>query len=252
MIAVSHPGKLGDSLYALPFCRLLYGMYGEKIDFYTSDYCAPMINLVKFQPYINDVIIPVEYKIERMDMGIQPWYMPIPTNKYSRVYQTGFQQVPDRALHQYIAASQGFDIPLAIRYDYQKMRKVKSKYVCIAPRGLTSYTVLFTELVHELQTHDIRTVVIGGFGDNTLDADVIDYSGTDMLETLNLLAYSLGFVGLMSSQLVLANGFDIPRISPHDGIHWDMRHVVQTPYNHYPINPTKEDILAIFDKYDIL
>ena len=76
----------------------------------------------------------------------------------------------------------------------------------------------------------------------------VDKTGVDMLDTLTLLAHSIGFVGLMSAQLVLANGFPIPRISPHDNIHWDMRHVINTSFNNYPINPTVEHVKALLDK----
>jgi hypothetical protein len=68
-----------------------------------------------------------------------------------------------------------------------------------------------------------------------------------MLSTLSILSGAKGFVGLMSSQLVLANGFPYPRIAPHDGRSWDMRHVINTEYNHYPINPSVEQILSLLD-----
>jgi hypothetical protein len=29
------------------------------------------------------------------------------------------------------------------------------------------------------------------------------------------------------------------------GIHWDMRHVVETEYNFYPVDPTAEEVLEV-------
>lgn len=240
MIAVSMPGKIGDSLYALPVARLLYGMHGEKIDFYTSSYCNPMKNLVVYQSYINDFIIPADYTIERTDMGIQPWQMPIP-DKYTHVFQLGFRGIPDRSIHQYMAHELGYDMPLAIRYEYPELETdISGDYICIAPRGQTSFIDTFNELAQNTQA-----VIIGGTGDYT--GYGIDYTGLDMLDTLSVLSKSKGFVGLMSSQLVLANGLDIPRIAIHDGIHWDMRHVINTALNHYPINPSVAHVKALLD-----
>lgn len=240
-IAVSMPGKMGDALYALPFARLLYGINGEKIDFYTSDYCKPLAELIAYQPYINKVIIPAEYKIERMDMGCQPWEMPI-AGDYTQIYHAGFRSVPDRAIHQFIAAQYGYNGPLGISYDYPKLigTLYDEPYICIAPRGETTYKELFNEIAKKK-----RAIIIGGHGDYT--GYGIDATGIDMLSTLSILSGAKGFVGLMSSQLVLANGFPYPRIAPHDGRSWDMRHVVNTEYNHYPINPSVEQILSLLD-----
>src|SRR5215203_1438962 len=103
-IAACHPGKIGDALYTLPTLRYIYGVTGSKIDFYTSEYCEPMRSLLEYQPYINSFNIAPNYKVERMDMGCQPWYMPI--EGYDQVFQLGFQTVPDRAIHQFIAKEQ--------------------------------------------------------------------------------------------------------------------------------------------------
>ena len=246
-IAITMPGKMGDALYALPLARLLYGINGEKIDFYTSDYCYPLKGLIEYQPYINECIIPADYKVERMDMGVQPWFMPV-KDGYTQVYHTGFQGVPDRAIHQYIALQAGYDMPLGISYEYPSLLlREDSKlvgidnYICIAPRGETTYKQLFNEIAQNTQT-----VIIGGKGDYT--GYGIDMTGVSMLDTLSILSGAKGFVGLMSSQLVLANGFPYPKIAPHDGIHWDMRHVIQTVSNHYPINPSIQEVLALLDR----
>ena len=242
-IAVTHPGKMGDTLYALPLARLLYGINGEKIDFYTSDYCEPLQELIQYQPYINECIIPKNYKVERMDMGCQPWLMPVKEG-HSQVYHAGFKGIPDRAIHQYIAYQAGYNIPLGISYEYPELRtSVRHEdYICIAPRGETTFKHLFDGVAH---LSKINCLIIGGKGDYT--GYGIDYTGLSMLDTLSILAHAKGFLGLMSSQLVLANGFDYPKVAPHDGRSWDMRHVVQTASNFYPINPTIEHVRALLD-----
>jgi len=239
MIAVTHPGKMGDTLYALPLARLLYGINGEKIDFYTSEYCRPLKELIEYQTYINECIIPADYTIERMDMGCQPWQMPVQEG-YTQVYHAGFRSVPDRAIHQFIAMQAGYNVPLGISYDYPYGYTFTSDYICIAPRGETSFKQLFNDLADST-----NAVIIGGEGDYT--GHGMDFTGLSMLETVSLLSKAKGFVGLMSSQLVLANGFPYPKIAPHDGKSWDMRHVIYTEYNHYPINPTLADLKALLD-----
>ncbi len=240
MIAVTHPGKMGDALYALPLARLLYGMHGEKIDFYTSEYCRPLKSLIQYQSYINECIIPADYVIERMDMGCQPWLMPV-KDGYSKVYHCGFRGIPDRAIHHYIASQYDYNGPLGISYEYPETTHTGEDYIIIAPRGETSYKQLFIDVAN---AHG-NALIVGGKGDYI--GAGYDMTGYSMLETLTFLAHAKAFVGLMSSQLVLANGFPIPRIAPHDGKSWDMRHVVQSPYNYYPINPTLADIEAILD-----
>lgn len=239
-IAISMPGKMGDALYALPTARYLYGVTGKKIDFYTSSYCLPMKRLVEYQPYIHEFIIPDGYIVERMDMGVQPWNMPIP-NEYDEIHQLGFRGIPDTMLHQYMAKTAGITAGLAIAYDYPRISNPLGKpYIAIAPRGDTTYNQLFNDIADLYPS-----IIIGGNGDYL--GHGVDMTGKDMLDTLSLLDHATAFIGLMSSQLVLANGFNIPRIAPHDGIHWDMSHVVQYHLNHYPINPTVADIKHLLD-----
>lgn len=237
--AATHPGKMGDCLYTLPFLRYVYGVTGRKIDFFSSSYCEPLRALFEYQHFINSFNIAKDYKIERMDMGIQPWQISVPAN-YEHVFQLGFQSVPDCSIHQFIAKCQGISIELGISYDYPSRISIpiKKDYIVIAPRGETSYKNVFNAVADET-----NAVIVGGIGDYT--GHGLDATGLDMLETASVIARSRGFFGLMSSQLVIANGFDIPRISPHDDKSWDMRHVIYSKYNHYPVNPCADDILRL-------
>lgn len=243
-IAASHPGKMGDALYTLPVLNYIYNATGQKIDFYTSSYCEPMRRLFEYQSCINKFIIPNDYIIDNFGCGIQPWKMPIPEDEYKKIFQLGFRYTPDRMLHQFIAHQIGIDIPLEIKYEYPDhnfMEPMVGDYICIAPRGNTTFVETFNEL-----TKHKTCVVIGARGEYT--GYGIDATGNDMLETLSCLAHSKGFVGLMSSQLVLANGFDIPRISLN-GYQSDMRHAINTHRNFYMSeSATLDDVITILDK----
>ena len=59
-----------------------------------------------------------------------------------------------------------------------------------------------------------------------------------------------GFIGLQTNQLVLANGFDMPKVAPIDGKSWDMRHCLYDKSNFYPINPSAQEVLDIIERYN--
>jgi len=241
-IACSHPGKIGDAVYALPSIRKACEIDNAKADFYTSDYCRPLRKLFEYQSCINNFYIPDSYHIERMDMGVQPYNLPIDMSAYDKIYQMGFRWVPDRAIPDFISLSVGIPLPVVVEYEYPEFETLNEPYLVIAPRGETSYKDLFNKVI---QNSPIKCVVTGGFGDYT--GFGIDLTGLDLLDTATWIAKSIGFVGLMSSQLALANGFDIPKIAPHDGIHWDMRHVIYSDTNFYPVNPSVMEILRILN-----
>jgi hypothetical protein len=241
MLAFTHPGKVGDLLYGLPTIKKICEAKGEMADFYTSNYSYPIIKrLIERQSYINKVYLSQTYVIERMDMGIQPWRVPVDLSIYETTYHLGFRSVPDGPLPDFIAKSVGVTWDGTITYEYDDIPTLDEPYIIIAPRGQTSYSSLFSSVA---AYSPVKVVEIGGYTD--FIGIGINKCGLDLLETAAWLAKAKGFVGLMSSQLVLANGFNIPKVSPHDGIHWDMRHVVNSPTNHYPINPTPEQVINL-------
>jgi hypothetical protein len=245
--AAAHPGKIGDLLYILPSLRYIYEATRVKFDVYTSEYCLPVKELFEYQECVSGFYVAPDYIIERMDMGIQPWYVPIPNpEQYARIYQLGFRTVPDRMLHQFIGEYAGISEPLAIKYDVPKLDKdvlFDVEYYVIAPRGRTTFEHIFNELVQKR-----KCVVVGAECDYT--GYGFDYTGHNFLETASVIAQSKGFVGLMSSQLVLANGFPIPRIGLN-GLLSDMRHAITYHLNYYPsLNASTEDIIAMLDKHN--
>jgi len=241
-VACTHPGKIGDTIYALPTVRKIAGILKTKSDFYTSEYCRPLKRLFEYQNCINRFYMPDSYVIERMDMGVQPWRVPVDLTQYDRVYHMGFRWVPDKAIPDFICESIGMAPPVEIKYEYPDFETINGPYIIVAPRGETSYKETFKGVI---ESSPIPAVVVGGVGDYI--GVGIDQTGVDFLETTTWIAKSVGYVGLMSSQLAIANGFNIPKIAPHDGIHWDMRHVVYSPTNFYPVNPTPLEILRILN-----
>jgi len=239
-IACTHPGRLGDAIYALPAIKKVCQMREALADFYTSKYCRPLERLFGYQSYIHGFYMPDNYQIERMDMGVQPWRVPVDIGLYDMTYHMGFRTVPDKAIPDFIMESTGLSTPARIEYEYPEFETSKLPYIVVAPRGETSFKKLFNDFI---EICPMPCYVAGSNNDYT--GIGIDITGLDLLETTTWIAKSKGFVGLMSSQLAIANGFDIPKIAPHDGIHWDMRHVIYSDTNFYPVNPTANDLIKI-------
>ncbi|HEX7763461.1 MAG TPA: hypothetical protein VF433_07605, partial [Cellvibrio sp.] len=114
-----------------------------------------------------------------------------------------------------------------------------------APRGRTTYWDTFLDVVRQ---SPIKIVAVGGKGDlpDEPDLPLVDFTERDYLTTASLISEAKGFVGIMSSQLVIANGFPIPKVIPHDGKSWDMRHIIRSNLHHYLVNPTADAILEVF------
>lgn len=242
-IACTHPGKIGDALYALPAIRWLCEKHDCQADFYTSEYCRPLESLMRQQSCIADFVVPQGYNPENQSCGVQPFQMPVPPG-YDFVYHLGFRATPDRALPDFIAGWTGAPSGLPIHYEFEKQETgLRSPYVVVAPRGDRA----FAEFI---KLCPFPVVQIGAAGEAVSDIG-IDRTGADFIETCNILEGARAFIGLMSSQLALANGFPIPRIAYDFGRN-DMRHVVHSYRNHYPLHPTAEQIvnhIAYLDSY---
>lgn len=237
-IACTHPGKIGDALYALPAIRWLCERHGCQADFYTSEYCRPMEPLMRQQSCISDFIVPPGYTPQRYDCGVQPWQMPVPDG-YDMVYHLGFRMTPERRLADWISETVGGPKGLPVHYELPPCDTGLTRpYVVVAPRGQSDYSETFRQICAKCS---IDVVQIGGRGE-AISGYGIDRTGEDFVTTASIIKGAVAFFGLMSSQLVLANGFQLPKIVPHNH-QWDMRHVEWTPGNIYLAGPTSGEML---------
>lgn len=238
VIACTHPGKIGDALYALPAIRALCEASGDRADFYTSEYCRPILDLVAAQPYIRSAYVSDAYRPERMDCGVQPCEVPVPDG-YASVHHFGFRTIPDRPLHQFIANQAGVEAR-PIEYTFTDRETLSGPYIVLSARGESTFRPLFRQFVEQ---SPVPVVEIGAAGEYVGEGRSLDMTGLTLLDTLPWIAHSAGFVGMSSSMLVLANGFDIPKVVPHDGKSWDTRHWVQSPRSHYMVEPSVDEVL---------
>ena len=241
-IAAAHPGKIGDVLYCLPALRQIAKRHGP-VDFYTSSYCAGLKCLFESQSCIRGFYVRESYVMVGNGPGFQPWRVPVPKmdhNKtpYDRIYQMGYRSNPDRFLPDWISSHAGVD-PSGVYYDIEYARPYDAEYIVIAPRGQTDFAEQFQEAATILSER-YHVIQVGGPGED-LEMPGRNLCGLDFLSTLGVIKHASGFIGLMSSMLVLSNGFDHPKIIPHNGT-WDMRHIMRTENHTYLLNPTGEDI----------
>lgn len=239
VIAVAHPGKLGDALYALPTLRYLCSRHNCKADFFTSSYCAPIFRLLEHQTCIRKVIVPEGYIPENGYCGIQPWQMPVPQEGYDAVYQLGLRDAPNKILPDFIAESVGAPAGLPIYYQYPETKVLGEPYIVIAPGKDRRFRATCIDLVKRCP---VKCVIIGAPNEHI--GIGIDATKLDPLDSIPWIAGSRGFVGMMSSPLVLANAFPIPKVVFDDGETWDMRHVMRGPLNFYPVLPTAQQIMV--------
>jgi len=246
MICCSHPGKIGDCLYTLPTVRELCRINNCKADFYTSECCRPIVNFLKQQECINDVIIPNNYIIEGYGCGTQPWNMPIPADEYSMIYQLGFKKVPDKSLPEFIAESAGLDRSIGknLYYDIIDDNEKYEEYYVIAPRGRTSFHDCIVDISKELFNLDKRVYIIGGNGEfqEEYKPFAIDKTGESYLKMIDTIAHCKAFIGILSSPLVVANGFSMKKYIPYNTA-WDMNHSVYKNETKYSINPSAKECL---------
>ena len=205
-IAVTHPGKMGDAIYALPAIRWLCALHDVQADFWTSSYCAPLKELFEAQSCIDKLIVSPSYQMAHCGCGAQPWYVPIPEEFcYFQTYQLGFRGLPFYPLHNYIASLAGAPQNLPVQYDYVDKPTLEEKYIVVAPRGESKFVPFIAKALKFVQV-----VQVGAKNDKVSNLGV-DCTGLNFLDTLPWIAKAKAFVGCMSSQLVLAEGFAIPR-----------------------------------------
>lgn len=206
--AFSHPGKIGDFLYILPTVKYICERDGAIADIYTSEMCVSTEKLVRYQSYVNDFIIPRDYKIVHYNMGVQPWKMPIDESKYDKVYQFGFQHPPHGPLNAWIAKQAGLDIVPPVEYEYPDLRFYDKPYVVVAHCDYHTLPSLRQAYEYFISNSPITSVIVGIERDRIhARGGYYDLIGIDFLHLASLISRSVAYVGFYSGQLAIANGF---------------------------------------------
>jgi ADP-heptose:LPS heptosyltransferase len=210
-IAVTHPGKIGDLLYCLPTVRHISKILDSKVDFWTQRECLPVKELLEAQSYINKVCINESYVKQHDGCGVQPWLLE-PVGNYDRIYHMGLRNYPQGRLVDYYPAVHGFTFcDTTISYD-MPVSQPSPPCVVVCPGRNPLLKGLFSQIMKELAKENV-VVQIGP------ENELIDVNthgaincNLNMLETVQTLNYAKLFIGTLSANLVLANGFPCKKI----------------------------------------
>ena len=206
--AFANPGKIGDFLYCLPTIKFVCERDNAVADIFSSEICRPTESLIRYQSYVNDFIIPREYKIIHTNQGTQPWVVPVPENKYDETHQLGFQYFPhDGPLHLYIAQQIGVTIVPDPQYEYPDKVFYNEPYVVVGHCGNHTTQNLIQSYKYFIERCPIRTVQVGIAGDEVVPIRSYDQIGIDFLDLASLIAGASAYVGFYSAQLAVANAF---------------------------------------------
>lgn len=248
MIACSHPGRMGDALYALPSVIQACERHGCKCDFYTSEWCKPISKLLKRQSYIDKVVIPPEYTIQEHSIGIQPWKMPIDEAKYEAVYQFGFKTYPLTFLADHIANENEFLPKKPLKLEYDDLGNEKWGYFVTCTKSVNDIAYYNHLDTFFEQITRVKDVVIVGLqkirhGGTT---GCTDWTGMAYENIPGLIHNSDGFIGVPSTPHTIATF--IPHVKRYvvEAPYWDTRHVFTSNNDLVTKYPSVEEALKFF------
>lgn len=250
VIAVTNHKQHGDVLWSVPAARELSRRAGLKADFWlTPGHVGRCGDLLQAQDFVRHVVYDREQPLE------SPWFSNAagPGWQYAEVYHMGFRSGFDCPIPEYYSRLFGlpqlpnhFDLPPG----YEGRGLPEGPFVALASkgRGTTDYWRLF----HNFAEHCPYPVLEVGYPGESLRTwlpNVWDHTSEGFLEMAWVISKCKWFVGLMSSPLVVASGWDCVKIAPHSGVHWNMDHVIRTPLHHYPITgwPVNDDPTPILE-----
>lgn len=229
-IACSMPGKLGDLLYSLPTVRHISKILGEKIDFWTSNYCSSAVELLKKQSYINEVFIAQNYQIQHDQCGLQPWLLK-PEKDYDRIYHMGFRHYPQGRLVDYFSDIHGFTLAdKTIKYDFEPLTS-PGGYKVVSPGRNPILKPIFGEIIKHFVDSGNVVVQIGPPDELINIFPTINING--MYESLAYLNNCDFFFGTLSANLVLANGFPCKKIVLCEKERHNPAHDIQSDSHNY-------------------
>jgi hypothetical protein len=254
VIAVTHPGHIGDMLWAVPCARALAERHGCQVDFWTSSHCRNALDLLQAQSFVRHALVEELYTAQSGGCGIQPWHMGrvdgVPG--YEHVYHLGFRETPFCPIPEYYCRLVGlpqqenrWDMPggmaPVVIYDADVLRPPQ-QFVALAARGGTSFKECFREFVRRCP---LPVLEVGAPGDAVAtDVKALNCTSVGFLPMARVIARCKVFVGLLSAPWVVACGFPVVRVGCHEGRN-DMRHVIGHPLNHYPQGHDPAPLLEI-------
>lgn len=100
-ILFTHPGKLGDLLWAMPTVKAIAG--GGQVDLMVSGYCKPLVSLLAAQSYIRKVILYERWELKggAPEEAWNPGPVGFREGEYQEVIHLGYRNWPAPTLGEY-------------------------------------------------------------------------------------------------------------------------------------------------------
>lgn len=251
-VLVTHPGKIGDLLWALPTVRLIAEKYGEKVTLLVSIPLAKsgIGELLVLQPYIEDVVMDKWWEVQdtapvspRLPNWRQPEHLEY-LKGFDRCINLGYHGWPKEQLAResyQIACVEGELSPLDLDRPWIEAPTQTQAGVVVQLGEFGEVSVGFTDEWGELKAG----ILLSLLGRYEYDFEVLAakdgrwanefYAGLSASEwvhaqsggwvwTAYVLSHTQVFLGCLSSVAVLAKAMGKPRVL-----------VEPNPHRHHPI-----------------
>jgi hypothetical protein len=236
MIALSHPGKMGDVIFSFPAAIALCQKHGTICDFYTSPYCRPLVSLLEYQSWINEVIVDEYYVMDHFGAGVQPWRMDVDLSLYDAVYHLGIQTWPEKNMIDFYAEQAGVK---AGEFVVEAPNRLPDDLLIVATCHKTN-----PKYVDGIFSHfnGIDIVHVGGGNRDALHEGASNTAFPDLLQTARLMRSAKVYAGGIGVNSVLAHAFpNLRAVVAHPGQGFDERHVVYKDHITYTTDPSVEE-----------
>lgn len=248
LIACAHPGKIGDTLYTLPAIRRLCEIHGAKADLYARWFCEPAKQFIENQPFIN------KFRMDGIYTECKPRYQgttKIPEEKnYIKYYDMSWETPPMSphpenfcelvGVPAWVGKDIRYDVPDGLPGRAVDALQGKTTYAVVVGRGPGAGG--FRSLLENVIEMAPWPVLVLGTKDEYIKGG-IDLTGLGYLDMARVIARATAFVGMFSSPLVVAQGFEIPKTCVFNGTDWWPHQIVMDGETDYLVMPTAKRVL---------
>jgi len=247
LIACCQPGRIGDSLFILPAVRELCRIHNCKADMYLQPHCNPAKEFFEYQSYVNKVITTAKEKESQRYQN----FTDVPNaEQYKKVFEISWRKQPEYPLAESFAECAGlprdigrdirYEVPEGIPDELKTALKGKTEYVVFHTRGADGggFKSLF-DCVIEVAPWPV--VVVGKQDESLMRG--INMTGCSFLDMARIIANCKSYVGMFSSPLVIAQGFEMPKTCVFDGETWWPKQIIKDGETEYLVKPTIQQII---------